>query len=377
MSLIKNLFLAILLFSINLNAEEIDGKIIKTIGKYFESVDCLSFNAQATHFQDGDLLYTSYDTIYLKKDLFDTVLNYKIKINRSKNKIIYNNRRFISYNFSDLTKNIQFHELNKIKFTNYLEYFITIDDSNYFSYLIYNPELFNISTNLDTIYVEQNIENDILDLKLRRNFKIYNEKVIEFTENYLYALGESNYTKVIFSKYNDSIFSDNIFDETLDGFKENLISPQQKEEENIELKLRDKFINKEFYTNSIKNLNGQDVKIENNGKHKIIFFWGSWCGACKLAFKPLKEFIDSNDKKFEVIAISVKEPNDTNQLKYITGKDFPFTFLKNGDLTADYYGLTSYPSFVILNKDFKIEDFAIGYFDNFKDYLQYIKNELK
>ncbi|MFY8161092.1 MAG: TlpA family protein disulfide reductase [Candidatus Kapaibacteriota bacterium] len=347
------------------------------LGKYYENIENLSYNCNFKYYINNELKNSSNDTILIKRDKEDKFISRKIRINSNRYLKIYNKNMLIHIDYLSKNKYIHTNTIRTENLNKYVYYSLIDSNINFFTKIIVNNENFDIKNNNDTIFVSKFYDFKNLDLNYKLLFKIYNNHLIELRTDYFYYTDSSFHTSIFnFNSYDESNINDSIFEEEIQGYNE-VVQNTSEDVSKIVLKLRDKFLNSVFYTYNIKNLNNEDVKLEVNGKHKIIFFWGTWCGACKLAFNPLNEFIKLNGNKFEVISISVKEPNDTNQLRYIKGKNFQFTFLKNGDLTADYYGLTSYPSFVILNKDLKIEDFAIGYFENFNDYLQYLNNELK
>jgi len=339
-------------------------------------------------FSNNELEKEYQDTFLIKQNFKDVLLQTKFKIKSNKVNYNYNNCLLnIYYKKDEIYKRINCtkENLKSTQFPNYFKYLVAKDSVNITEYLLQNiPKLQNIKFN-DTICLKINNNVEALQIELDRFFYIYNDEIIKIEEEYFYKaeeikdkyiyefkflepLNNLNYKLEIDTLQNDLVVADEL--------KNIKLNTTINKEEDKSITLENKFLNQEFIFKDIKNFNGLEAKLEKNDKHKIIFFWGSWCSPCKLAFKPLKEFIEVNSNKYEVIAISVKEKNETDQLKYFKNKDFPFTFHQYGEIVANYYEITSFPTFVILNENLMIKDFEIGYSENFKDYLESLKQEV-
>jgi thiol-disulfide isomerase/thioredoxin len=92
------------------------------------------------------------------------------------------------------------------------------------------------------------------------------------------------------------------------------------------------------------------------GKHILLNFWGSWCGACKV-FMPFLEKVHQKypKDKLEVWGLTAKERDKKpDHDKIIKRYKASFPTMVYGDKLADELGVRSYPTTFLINPDGKI-----------------------
>ena len=115
-------------------------------------------------------------------------------------------------------------------------------------------------------------------------------------------------------------------------------------------------------TFTLNDINGKPLSLESfRGKYVILDFWGSWCGWCIKGFPKMKEYYAKYEGKFEILGIDC---NDTEaQWKAAVEKhEVPWLHVycpKDATVERDY-GISSYPTKVIVGPDGKIVQTIVG-----------------
>lgn len=115
---------------------------------------------------------------------------------------------------------------------------------------------------------------------------------------------------------------------------------------------------------SLPDLRGQIVSLQDHrGEVILLNFWTTWCRYC-VKEMDLLESTHLNNEQIRVITINVGE-KEALPRRFIEEKGFTFPVLldQNGELFQEY-GLSAFPSTLIINKDGKISSIWIGALDN-------------
>lgn len=106
-------------------------------------------------------------------------------------------------------------------------------------------------------------------------------------------------------------------------------------------------------------LQGKDIdviELSKNGKPVIVYFWATWCGACKFVSPTVNSFGDSH----QVVSVALSSGPDERVQRYLDAKEYDFPVINDlsGSISRSW-GVNVTPSIVII-KDGKITSIATG-----------------
>lgn len=127
---------------------------------------------------------------------------------------------------------------------------------------------------------------------------------------------------------------------------------------------------------TLKNLEGKDVSLSDfRGKWVVIDFWGSWCGWCIKGFPKLKDAYEQYSPELEVLGVDCNELEE-NWRKGVEKYKLPWVNVYNpqGSTVLSDYGVSGFPTKVIVNPEGKIANITIGEEPAFFDTLAKLIN---
>ncbi len=115
---------------------------------------------------------------------------------------------------------------------------------------------------------------------------------------------------------------------------------------------------------TLKDLQGNDFSLSSlRGKYVMLDFWGSWCGWCIKALPQMKEcYAKHKDSgKFEIVSIDCRD-TEAKWKAAVEKHAMTWTQVKNEDKDdiPTLYGISGYPSFIIINPEGQIVKRFIG-----------------
>ena len=117
---------------------------------------------------------------------------------------------------------------------------------------------------------------------------------------------------------------------------------------------------------SLPSFDGRTVSLADfHGKqNRVITFWASWCGPCKMELPVLKAFYEkarAARTDFEIVAISIDDSRaDAEKEAQKLGLPFPVLF-DAGQKAADAYAVSAIPAMFVIDKTGKVTSGQVGF----------------
>lgn len=113
---------------------------------------------------------------------------------------------------------------------------------------------------------------------------------------------------------------------------------------------------------TLNDINGKPLSLQSlRGKYVILDFWGSWCAWCIKGFPKMKEYYAKYQGKFEILGIDCRDTEDDWKAA-VKKHEVPWLHVycpDDANLQEDY-GITGYPTKIIVGPDGKIVKSIVG-----------------
>ena len=125
---------------------------------------------------------------------------------------------------------------------------------------------------------------------------------------------------------------------------------------------------------TLKDIQGKDFSLASlKGKYVILDFWGSWCGWCIKGLPAMKKAYQKYKDKVVFVGVDC---NDTEEKwkKAVSEHEIPWLNVRNTGQPdiAVLYGVSGYPTKVVIDKEGKILKRMVGEDTTFYDFLDEI-----
>lgn len=191
-----------------------------------------------------------------------------------------------------------------------------------------------------------------------KSFPIYNAKGKKLD-------GQTMMTSMMSGKFTPDFYLDKN-----KKIKAAVLRPTTKKEQEMMLKMMGKsgksneLIGKPAFSFSATDMNGKTYSLEElKGKIIVMNFWFVECKPCVMEMPELNELVKKHSK--ENIVFLGFATNDTSKIKsFLKRKEFAYTILPNSRSIASTYGVTGYPTHIVIDQDAKIAYSTTGYGPN-------------
>lgn len=116
----------------------------------------------------------------------------------------------------------------------------------------------------------------------------------------------------------------------------------------------------------LKDLDGKKVRLEDyRGKVVALNFWFIGCKPCVMEMPELNEIVEEfKDEDIAFLAIALDKGNNIE--KFLQKTPFDYQIMPDGRSVTNRYGIFSYPTHLILNKEGEVVFSQQGYFAGLK-----------
>jgi peroxiredoxin len=114
---------------------------------------------------------------------------------------------------------------------------------------------------------------------------------------------------------------------------------------------------------TLKDVNGKSVKLsEYEGKTVFLNFWATWCPYCIEEMPELEEANKELLKGNEAVILTVDVMESADKVKkFISSQKLSLPVLMDTEgKTADAYGISGYPTTVVINPDGTLKEYMVG-----------------
>ena len=113
---------------------------------------------------------------------------------------------------------------------------------------------------------------------------------------------------------------------------------------------------------SLKDLNGKQVSLSDyKGKPLLLFFWGSFCEACKEDIVLLEKFFKGKKDQFEILTLAIDGGKEKRVKSIVKKKKVTLPVLLDiKEKTARAYGVRMVPTAFLINREGGMEGKIVG-----------------
>ena len=158
--------------------------------------------------------------------------------------------------------------------------------------------------------------------------------------------------------------SDNVKNGRMHDYYQRVIDEEAKREEAQQASAKKQAAGVVAPDFTLNDLNGKPLKLSSfKGKYVLLDFWGTWCIWCVRGIPKMKEYYNKYKANFEILSIDCNETQDkwkAGVKKY----ELPWKHVyqpRNGAVnTLDLYGVTGFPTKILVGPDGKIVKTIVG-----------------
>lgn len=116
------------------------------------------------------------------------------------------------------------------------------------------------------------------------------------------------------------------------------------------------------------------AEYNSEGKYIVLDFWGSWCVPCIHGMPRMKECYEANKDRLEIIGVACYDKEDSWK-KAVAENALPWVNVLDNDSAPVNYGLSMYPTKIILSPDKQVVGVYPGEGDQFYNELDELLNK--
>jgi len=107
---------------------------------------------------------------------------------------------------------------------------------------------------------------------------------------------------------------------------------------------------------------GETIRSADLRGHVVVLdFWGTWCAPCVKALPHVQALHEKYGAEVRVLGISCREPADADPARVMEERGCTYPLLVDGDETAARFGVTGYPTVVVIDPRGRIVASVTGF----------------
>jgi len=122
---------------------------------------------------------------------------------------------------------------------------------------------------------------------------------------------------------------------------------------------------------STKDINGNKIKINDlKGKVVVMNFWFINCPPCRKEIPFLNELVEQYKDSTGVVFIGIALDSKSELREFLKKEPFNYTIIDNGRFITGKYGITAYPTHLVLDKEGKVYFHTYGFGNTTVEWIQ-------
>jgi len=118
-------------------------------------------------------------------------------------------------------------------------------------------------------------------------------------------------------------------------------------------------------------INGNKYNLkELKGKVVVINFWFINCGPCRQEMPELNQLVHDYKDSTDIVFLGIALDSKADLKDFLEKKPFEYSIIDNGRFICERYGVTSYPTHLVLDKEGKVVYHSTGYSLNAVSWLR-------
>ncbi|MCF2825365.1 MULTISPECIES: TlpA disulfide reductase family protein [unclassified Pseudoalteromonas] len=99
--------------------------------------------------------------------------------------------------------------------------------------------------------------------------------------------------------------------------------------------------------------------IQLKGQQSVVYFFAPWCGVCRVSMPNIDKLHQQGKVKAVAIALDYRSTEEVT--KFVSDLQLDMPVLLGNQTTAQAYKVQAYPTYYVLDENFKITERSVGY----------------
>jgi peroxiredoxin len=120
-------------------------------------------------------------------------------------------------------------------------------------------------------------------------------------------------------------------------------------------------VGKEARPFSVTDMKGKKISLEKlKGKIIVVNFWFMECKPCRMEMPELNKLVDEYKRK-GIVFLGLSTNNKEQLKRFLEKNEFKYDIVPDSGMVAGSYGVTGFPTHMVIGRDLKITYFASGF----------------